>query len=77
MVRVCEENHVTFMAGHVMNFFHGIRHAKKLINNGVIGDVLYCHSTRNGWEEQQLTISWKKICEKSGGHLYHHIHELD
>ena len=22
-------------------------------------------------------ISWKKIKELSGGHLYHHIHELD
>lgn len=51
--------------------------AKKLINDGVIGKVLYCHSARNGWEEQQPTISWKKIREKSGGHLYHHIHELD
>ena len=46
-------------------------------NDGVIGKVLYCHSARNGWEEQQPTISWKKIREKSGGHLYHHIHELD
>lgn len=54
-----------------------VRHAKKLINDGVIGKVLYCHSARNGWEEQQPTISWKKIREKSGGHLYHHIHELD
>lgn len=77
MVRACEENQVTFMAGHVMNFFNGVRYAKKLINDGVIGDVLYCHSARNGWEEQQSTISWKKIREKSGGHLYHHIHELD
>ena len=77
MVRACEENQVTFMAGHVMNFFNGVRYAKKLINDGVIGDVLYCHSARNGWEEQQPTISWKKIREKSGGHLYHHIHELD
>ena len=31
----------------------------------------------NGWEEPQPSISWKKIREKSGGHLYHHIHELD
>ena len=49
------------MAGHVMNFFHGVRHAKKLINDGVIGKVLYCHSARNGWEEQQPTISWKRL----------------
>ena len=77
MVRACEENGVTFMAGHAMNFFNGVHHAKELINKGVIGKVLYCHTARNGWEEQQPTISWKKIREKSGGHLYHHIHELD
>lgn len=77
MVRVCEEHNVIFMAGHVMNFFRGVRHAKQLINEGVIGDVLYCHSARNGWEEKQTELSWKKIREKSGGHLYHHIHELD
>lgn len=77
MVRTCEENNVTFMAGHVMNFFNGVHHAKELIKDGVIGDVLYCHSARNGWEDIQPSVSWKKIREKSGGHLYHHIHELD
>lgn len=44
---------------------------------GAIGKVLYCHSARNGWEDVQESVSWKKIREKSGGHLYHHIHELD
>lgn len=77
MVKACEANKVTFMAGHVMNFFNGVRHAKKLINDGVIGKVLYCHSARNGWEDTQESVSWKKIRAKSGGHLYHHIHELD
>lgn len=77
MVKACEENGVIFMAGHVMNFFNGVHHAKALINQGVIGKVLYCHAARNGWADAQPTISWKKIREKSGGHLYHHIHELD
>ena len=77
MVEACKEHGVTFMAGHIMNFFNGVHHAKDLINQGVIGDVLYCHSARNGWEEMQESVSWKKIREKSGGHLYHHIHELD
>ena len=77
MVRTAEENGVVFMAGHVMNFFHGVRLAKKFIAEGKIGKVLYCHSARNGWEEEQPSISWKKIRAKSGGHLYHHIHELD
>ena len=77
MVNACDNNNVVFMAGHIMNFFSGIHYAKQLINDGVIGDVLYCHSARNGWEKEQSSISWKKIREKSGGHLYHHIHELD
>ncbi len=77
MVRACENAGVVFMAGHVMNFFNGVRHAKKLINEGKIGKVLYCHSARNGWEQVQPSVSWKKIRAKSGGHLYHHIHELD
>ena len=77
MVKECEKNNVTFMAGHVMNFFKGVRKAKQLINEGVLGKILYCHSAHNGWEEPQSSISWKKIRSKSGGHLFHHIHELD
>lgn len=77
MVKACEENHVIFMAGHIMNFFNGVHHAKELIQEGIIGKVLYCHSARNSWEDVQESVSWKKIREKSGGHLYHHIHELD
>lgn len=77
MVNACKKAGVIFMAGHIMNFFNGVRTAKKLINEGKIGKILYCHSARNGWEDTKGTISWKKIREKSGGHLYHHIHELD
>ncbi len=77
MVDACKKNNVMFFAGHVMNFFNGIQKAKQVINNGDIGEILYCHSARNGWEEMQDEISWKKIRSKSGGHLYHHIHELD
>ena len=77
MVQAAKDNGVIFMAGHVMNFMNGVRLAKSYINKGEIGEVLFCHSCRNGWEEPQETISWKKMREKSGGHLYHHIHELD
>ena len=77
MVNICKEAGVIFMAGHIMNFFNGVHHAKELINEGAIGDILFVKSVRNGWEEPQPSISWKKIREKSGGHLYHHIHELD
>ena len=77
MIDATKKNGVIFMAGHVMNFMNGVRKIKQLINDGVIGEVLHCHSMRNGWEKEQKEISWKKIKELSGGHLYHHIHELD
>lgn len=77
MVEAAEKNNVIFMAGHVMNFFNGVRTMKQLIQDGQIGDLLYAHASRTGWEEPQASISWKKMREKSGGHLYHHIHELD
>lgn len=77
MVNACEKAGVIFMAGHIMNFYRSVQHAKQLISEDKIGKVLYCHSARNGWEEQKPYISWKKMRSKSGGHLYHHIHELD
>lgn len=77
MVQACKSAGVTFMAGHIMNFFDGVRQAKQYIQDGKIGDVLFVKAARNGWEEAQESVSWKKIRSKSGGHLYHHIHELD
>jgi predicted dehydrogenase len=77
MVDVARENGVVFMAGHIMNFFPGVRRAKELITAGAIGDLVFCRAVRNGWEAPQPSISWKKQRHLSGGHLYHHIHELD
>lgn len=77
MVEAADRAGVLFMAGHVMNFMNGVRTAKDLIAQGVIGDVLFCRTVRNGWEEPQQEVTWKKKRELSGGHLYHHIHELD
>ncbi|RYG85692.1 MAG: Gfo/Idh/MocA family oxidoreductase, partial [Alphaproteobacteria bacterium] len=77
MVEAAREAGVLFMAGHVMNFMDGVRRSKALIAEGALGDVLYCHAARNGWEAPQANVTWKKKRELSGGHLYHHIHELD
>jgi predicted dehydrogenase len=60
-----------------MNFMDGVRAAKRWISEGAIGDLVYCHTARNGWEGPQDSVSWKKQRSLSGGHLYHHIHELD
>lgn len=66
-----------FMAGHVTQFMNGVRQAKALIADGTLGEILYCRAVRTGWEDVQTEVSWKKKRELSGGHLYHHIHELD
>lgn len=77
MLKAAEDAGRIFMAGHVTQFMNGVRHAKALIADGTLGDVLYCRAVRTGWEEVQAEVSWKKKRELSGGHLYHHIHELD
>lgn len=77
MVDAAAEAGALFMAGHVMNFMNGVRLAKRLIADGTLGKVVFCRAVRNGWEEPQPSISWKKKRALSGGHLYHHIHELD
>lgn len=77
MVDAANEAGVLLMSGHVMNFMNGVRRVKRLVADGVLGEVIYCRAARNGWEEPQPSISWKKRRELSGGHLYHHIHELD
>lgn len=77
MMAAANEAGVLLMSGNVMNFMDGVRRVKRLVADGVLGDVVYCRAVRNGWENPQPTISWKKRRELSGGHLYHHIHELD
>ena len=64
MVNTCKENNVVFMAGHVMNFFHGVRLAKKFIQEGRNRQGAVCPLCRNGWEEPQPSISWKKLRSK-------------
>lgn len=77
MVAAARQAGVILMAGHVTNFMDGVRRSKALIADGVLGDVLFCRAVRNGWEAPQPEVTWKKRRELSGGHLYHHIHELD
>ena len=77
MVRACADAGVLFMAGHVTHFMAGVRRAKQLIAEGAIGDVLFVRAVRNTWEGERTEHSWKKDRKTSGGHLYHHIHELD
>ena len=77
MVDAANEAGVMLMSGHVMNFMNGVRRVKRLIADGALGDIVYTRAARTGWEDPKPQVSWKKQRELSGGHLYHHIHELD
>ncbi|MDF2722062.1 MAG: oxidoreductase [Paenibacillus sp.] len=77
MIAACERNGVVLMAGHIMHFMSGVRQVKSWIEAGEIGRPLVVHSERTGWENRQQAVSWKKQLHASGGHLFHHIHELD
>ena len=78
MVKTAQENGVIFMAGHVMNFFRGVRHAKQLIAEGQDrpGALLPTPPATAG-RSRSLRSAGKRSGAKSGGHLYHHIHEVD
>ncbi|WP_282936035.1 Gfo/Idh/MocA family oxidoreductase [Paenibacillus sp. RC67] len=77
MMAACRESGVLFMVGHIMHFMNGVKQVKQWIADGEIGRPIVCHAERTGWEERQQTVSWKKNQATSGGHLFHHIHELD
>lgn len=77
MTEAARDAGVVFMAGHATQFMHGVREARRLINDGVLGRLLVAQAARTGWEEPTNEVSWKKMRQRSGGHVFHHIHELD
>ncbi len=77
MLDICKSNNCTLMVGHIMHFYSGIRYIKDSILNGDFGNVMSIHVERTGWENKAAEVSWKKMQDKSGGHLFHHIHEID
>lgn len=77
MLDACNKAGVVFMVGHIMHYYAGIVELKRRIDNGDFGTIVNAHVERTGWEENQTEISWKKKQSESGGHLFHHIHEID
>ena len=77
MIDACKKAGVLFMAGHIMHFIPGMEQVKRWVAEGKIGRPIVWHSERTGWEKPRGEVSWKKMQQLSGGHLFHHIHELD
>ncbi len=77
MVHGCKKAGKVLMVGHIMHFYAGIWELKARIDRGELGRILSMHIQRTGWEKKKAGVSWKKMQAQSGGHLFHHIHELD
>ncbi|SQI25680.1 dehydrogenase-like protein [Salmonella enterica subsp. arizonae] len=67
MVDTCKEAGVTFMAGHVMNFFNGVRHAKALIKAGEIGEVTQVHTKRNVLKMCRMRSHGRRFAQSQAG----------
>lgn len=68
---------VTLMLGHPQRFIDGVRLARKALLAGEIGDPVALRVERYFWADQRGPApGWKMQRELSGGHLFHHLHEL-
>lgn len=76
IIRASEDAKRILMVGHPMRVYPGIRKAWTWINEGKLGDVVAVDARRTGWLPGDYD-SWKVQMRTSGGHLFHHIHELD
>lgn len=64
-------------AAHTTNFIRGVETAKVLISENRIGDLVLVEGVHTDWAGPQAVIGWKQRKAESGGHLYHHMHEVD
>lgn len=77
MLDVAEKAGVHFFAAHTTNFIKGVQTAKALLASEAIGELLMIEAVHTDWAGPQKSIGWKQRKEISGGHLYHHMHEVD
>jgi len=66
-----------FFIGHCLNFMSGVNVVKDLLEKNVIGDLLMMDVVHADWAEPKSAVGWKQQKNYSGGHLYHHMHEVD
>ncbi|MBE3040330.1 MAG: Gfo/Idh/MocA family oxidoreductase, partial [Chloroflexi bacterium] len=77
MIDAARKAKVNLMVGHMMRLYDGVEQARQFVHSGDFGAPMTAHCERTGWEQEQGRISWKKMQQHSGGHLFHHIHEID
>ena len=90
MMEAAREAGVTLFTAHPQRFMDGVRVARAALRAGEIGKPVALRVERYFWIEPTGSgrdartrrgkkageVSWKRVKELSGGHLFHHIHEL-
>lgn len=77
MIEAVQAAGMTLMLGHPQRFIDGVRLARKALFAGEIGQPVALRVERYFWVDKRgPTPTWKMQRELSGGHLFHHLHEL-
>lgn len=78
MIRVAESAGVVLFMGHPQRFMDGVRRARQAVVDGLVGRPVALRVERVFWVDvDHQAPGWKTRRSLSGGHLFHHIHEID
>lgn len=76
MLKAVEENHVTMYVGQVVRFWPEYVEAKKLLEDGTLGELKSYYAAR--LSEHPAWSEWYRKVENSGGGLLDlHLHDID
>lgn len=77
MIEAAQAAGVTLFLGHPQRFMDGLRAAREALVAGEIGRPVAMRCERIFWVDLHgPSPGWKMKRELSGGHLFHHMHEL-
>ena len=77
MIEAAARAGVVLMMGHPQRFMDGVRAARAALLAGEIGEPVALRSERYFWVDRRgPSPHWKMKRHLSGGHLFHHMHEL-
>lgn len=77
MMEAAEQAGVVLFMGHPQRFMDGVRAAREALLAGEIGTPVAMRCERIFWVDLRgPSPHWKMKRELSGGHLFHHMHEL-
>lgn len=76
MIKAHRESGRVLMLGHPMRTYPGVREVWSWVQDGGLGAVVAVDARRTGWLPPGYD-GWKVRNATSGGHLFHHIHEID